>query len=437
MADAPPPAEAGPSAAPPGLTAWLISEQRRATLTAWVFALLAVLLGVVVLIPGAWPTSLYQQILRLTPPMGLLFAGMLVYELALRYRIRRLLQKSSLPGWVFRYANALIETSVPSVILLMLAWEMGHLQALGSAAPLLYPLFVGMTVLYLDKWVSLFAGAVAALQFGGLAWFFLQSPAVDPGLALLTEPSAYVVKGALVFASGLVAGFLAEELKKQLVRAVHTAEERDHAVSVFGQHVSPEIAEKLLRQKIEISGEEREACVMFLDIRDFSKLAAGQSPAEVMAYLNRLFGEFIDIVNAHRGIVNKFLGDGFMAVFGAPMDDADKCRHGMDAAREILEHLRAMNARGDIPHTRVGIGLHVGRLVTGNVGTSRRKEYTLIGETVNIASRIEEATKQFGASLLVSESVVARSPAVGPQAEDLGLVELKGQREPVRLYKLA
>jgi adenylate cyclase len=234
-----------------------------------------------------------------------------------------------------------------------------------------------------------------------------------------------------------VAGFLAVELKKQLVHAVHHAEERDYAVSVFGQHVSPEIAERLLRQKIEITGEEREACVMFLDIRDFSKLASGKSPAEVMAYLNLLFGEFIDIVNAHRGIVNKFLGDGFMAVFGAPVEDTDKCRHGVHAARDIIQRLQAMNESGRIPPTRVGIGLHVGRLMTGNVGASTRKEYTLIGETVNVAARIEEATKQFSASLLVSSSVIERASDLGPDVHDLGMVELKGQRQPVRLYKLA
>jgi adenylate cyclase len=420
-----------------GLAAVLDSERRRATLTAWVFAMLAGLLGVVLLIPGAWPEKLYESIYRLMWPMGLLFAGMLVYELVLRFRIRRLMQKSHLPGWVFRYSNALIEITVPTVILIMLAQEMGHLQALSSAAPLLYPLFVGMTVLYLDRWVSLFAGAVAALQFGWVAWYYLHGHPIEPGTELLAEPSAYVIKSALVFASGLVAGFLAAELKKQLVHAVHHAEERDHAVSVFGQHVSPEIAERLLRQKIEITGEEREACVMFLDIRDFSKLASGKSPAEVMTYLNLLFGEFIDIVNAHRGIVNKFLGDGFMAVFGAPVEDMDKCSHGVDAAREIISCLQEMNARGDIPPTRVGIGLHVGRLVTGNVGTSTRKEYTLIGETVNVASRIEEATKQFDASLLVSGNVLERASGMGADIQDLGLVELKGQRQAVRLYKLA
>jgi adenylate cyclase len=85
----------------------------------------------------------------------------------------------------------------------------------------------------------------------------------------------------------------------------------------------------------------------------------------------------------------------------------------------------------------VGIGLHVGRLVTGNVGTSSRKEYTLIGETVNVAARIEEATKRFNANLLVSGNVLERAGGTEPDIEDLGLVELKGQRLPVRLYKLA
>ena len=419
------------------LMAVLDSERRRATLTAWVFTLLASLLGVVLLIPGAWPERLYESIYHLMWPMGLLFAGMVIYELVLRFRIRRLLHKSHLPGWVFRYTNSLIEITVPTVIIILMAQEMGHLQALSSAAPLLYPLFVGMTVLYLDKWVSLFAGSVAAVQFGWVAWYYLHGRPIEAGMELLAEPSAYFVKSSLVFASGLVAGFLADELRKQLAHAVHHAEERDHAVSVFGQHVSPEIAERLLRQKIDISGEEREACVMFLDIREFSKLASGKSPAEVMAYLNLLFGELIDIVNAHRGIVNKFLGDGFMAVFGAPVEDADKCRHGVDAARAIISRLHEMNAGGNIPPTRVGIGLHVGRLMTGNVGASTRKEYTLIGETVNVAARIEEATKRFDANLLVSGSVLERSSELGLEVEDLGLVELKGQRQAVRLYKLA
>src|SRR5436305_7911217 len=111
---------------------------------------------------------------------------------------------------------------------------------------------------------------------------------------------------------------------------------------------------------------------MFLDIRNFSSYAAGERPEAVMAYLNTLFEFMIDIVNEHQGIVNKFLGDGFMAVFGAPVDDGDDCRHATSAALAIVERVNALCARGDLPPTRIGIGLHSGEAVTGNVGSSRR-----------------------------------------------------------------
>ncbi|MGA7178577.1 MAG: adenylate/guanylate cyclase domain-containing protein [Thiobacillaceae bacterium] len=414
----------------------LVSEGRRAILSAWVFALLAALLLIVVYVPGAWPPSQAAAMRQLLWPMLLLFGGMVLYELRLRFRIRHLLGIRRLPGWVFRYANALVEISVPSVIIIMLAEVITPLQALASPAPFLYPLMISMTVLYLDKWVCVFGGAVAALQFGALVMFYLSAQRDYSGIDLLSDPRAYFVKGALLFTLGLVAGYLTQELKRQMRVAVHNAEQRDHAISVFGQHVSPVIAEKLLKQHVEITAEERDACVMFLDIRDFSRIAADKVPAEVMDYLNRIFGVFIDVVNVHRGIVNKFLGDGFMAVFGAPIDDDEKCQHAVDAAMEIHQRLEELNRSGLIPPTRIGIGLHAGRLMTGNVGTSRRKEYTLIGETVNLASRIEMVTKDYNAPVLVSREVwdcLKQKPA---GAENLGMVELRGQSRPIHLYKL-
>jgi adenylate cyclase len=415
----------------------LVSEGRRATLSAWVFALLAVLLVIVVFVPGAWPPSQAAAMRQLMWPLLFLFGGMVLYELRLRFRIRRLVGIRRLPGWVFRYANALIEISVPSVIIIMMAEVITPLQSLASPAPFLYPLMISMTVLYLDKWVCLFGGAVAALQFGVLVMFYLSGETGHSGIDLLSDPHAYFVKGALLFLSGVVAAFLTEELKRQMRVTVHNAEQRDHAVSVFGQYVSPEIAERLLRQHIDMRAEERDACVMFLDIRDFSRFAADRVPAEVMDYLNRLFGEFIDVVNEHSGIVNKFLGDGFMAVFGAPMDDDDRCQHAVDAATDILQRLDALNRSKAIPPTRIGIGLHAGRLMTGNVGTSQRKEYTLIGETVNLAFRIEKTTKEYDAAILVSREVWDCLPRKPAGAEDLGLVKLRGQSRPMQLYKLA
>jgi adenylate cyclase len=184
---------------------------------------------------------------------------------------------------------------------------------------------------------------------------------------------------------------------------------------------------------------------MFLDIRGFSTYADQRPAAEVMDYLNTLFAPMIEAVNRHHGIVNKFLGDGFMAVFGAPLSGGEDSRNALAAAREILATVERLSAGGSIPPTRVGIGLHAGQVLTGNVGSARRKEYTVIGHVVNVAARVEQCNKQFDSQLLVSEDVYAeacRGPGAaelgcGPGAVDLGPVHVKGPEHPVRLYRLA
>src|SRR5262249_44635548 len=150
-----------------------------------------------------------------------------------------------------------------------------------------------------------------------------------------------------------------------------------------------------------------------------------------------LFSEAIAIVNRHHGFVNKFLGDGFMAVFGAPVNDSQASRHAAAAAAEILRMLERYNLEKRIPPTRLGIGLHAGRAVTGNVGSASRKEYTIIGDAVNLAARIEQATKQFQTPLLVSDAVWRHLDPAVRRGEDLGEVTLKGQSHPTRLFKLA
>ena len=415
----------------------LETERQRTSLTAGIFALMIVLLLAVVYLPGAWPAALAEPIRGLFWPFLILFGAMMLYELVLRLRIGRLIYRSKLPTWLFCYVNVLIETSVPSAMLLLLNMAMGPWQAMASATPMLYPLFIFMAALYLHFWVCVFGGMVAALQFLAIAVIYIGDEPPIGGLEMLTDPSAYLVKAALLLASGFLAGFFTILLKRQIRLSMENAQQRDHAISVFGQHVSPVIAQRLLQQNLDIQGETRDACVMFLDIRGFSRFAADKTPQEVMLYLNTLFGELIDVVNAHHGIVNKFLGDGFMAVFGAPADDSERIPHSFNAARAILERIEALNRSGAIPPTRVGIGLHAGQLVTGNVGTNERKEYTLIGETVNVAARIEQATKEFDARLLVSEAIWNRLAQPPADAVDLGQVELRGQSRPVRLFKLA
>ena len=208
-------------------------------------------------------------------------------------------------------------------------------------------------------------------------------------------------------------------------------------INLFGQHVSPAVVDKVLRQDVEAAGEVRHVCVMFLDIRDFSPYAEARPPDEVIRYLNAVFGRMIDAVNDHGGIVHKFMGDGFLAVFGAPIDDGDHCRHAVEASLAILRLLDDINGSGAIAPTRIGIALHAGPVVAGNLGSAARKEYAIIGHVVNTAARIEQLNKPFGSQLLISEVVRSASGELSAGATDLGEVPIRGQALPLRLFKLA
>jgi adenylate cyclase len=145
----------------------------------------------------------------------------------------------------------------------------------------------------------------------------------------------------------------------------------------------------------------------------------------------------IESVNRHHGIVNKFLGDGFMAVFGAPISNENDCKNAVRAAREILSRLEEMCASGRLPPTQVGMGLHAGSVVTGSIGSAERKEYTIIGDVVNVASRIEGKNRELRAQILISRSVFdALDEAEQRAAICRGPVVLKGRQKAIELYQL-
>lgn len=154
-----------------------------------------------------------------------------------------------------------------------------------------------------------------------------------------------------------------------------------------------------------------------------------------MTFLNSLFDFMIEAVNSHRGIINRFLGDSFMAVFGAPISDAQNCQHALDATLEILDRLAASNREwGETG--RIGTELHAGGATTGKVGSRRRKEYTIIGDTVNVAARIEQLNRSLGSQHPFSDSVL-RSLEMEPSASlPLDGLSVKGHEEPLNLYRL-
>jgi adenylate cyclase len=332
-----------------------------------------------------------------------------------------------------RFANAAVETSLPTVILWVINAHTGPDFAFGSWPSLLYFVFITAATLRLDFVLPLFTGVVAAGGYLALTFAVLPLSAAAPDPVLV--PVYHLSKALIMLLAGLVAGLVSIRLRGKFARAFEAIAARERVTNLFGQHVSPAVVERLLAQPLELGGEIREICVMFLDIRDFTAHARKRGADEVVAFLNESFAFMIEAVDRHHGIINKFLGDGFMAVFGAPLAEGDAARNAVAAARDILAEIdRRGLATQDWP-LRVGIGLHLGEAVTGNVGSPRRKEFTAIGDTVNLAARIEQLTKEFGARLLVSRAVMAAlAPAAGAVA--LPAAAVKGYSERIEIWRL-
>jgi adenylate cyclase len=359
------------------------------------------------------------------------------YELYALFVATRALRLGQRPSMFIRYRNAFIETTLPTLVLLIGAEAAGPSYLEVVPVAWFYFPFIILATLRLDFWLCAFTGLVAAVEYGALSvhYFVLnQADLFDPGLA---SPAWIALRVGILLGCGLLAGLISLQIRRQFTAALRSVQERNMVVSIFGQHVSPAVVDQLLSQPVESHSEVREVCVMFLDIQDFTTFAEQRSPAEVVAYLNSLFSVLIAVINRHSGIVNKFLGDGFLAIFGAPVADASASRNAVAAALAILDRVGAMNASGEIAATQVRIGLHAGEVVTGTVGSAERKEYTIIGDVVNLASRLEQLNKQFGSRLLVSESVVRQLGDQVGAAEPLGSVRVKGRTGEVGVYRLA
>ena len=184
--------------------------------------------------------------------------------------------------------------------------------------------------------------------------------------------------------------------------------EKERVRRVFGLHVGEKVAQQILSRDPELGGREQVITVMFLDIRDFTARAAGAEPKTVINLLNQFLQRMVAIIeNEHGGIVNKFLGDGLMATFGLGSETNDHADDAFCAAQAMLRGLVDLNAElraaGDVP-LQIGIGLNTGRAIVGSIGSPERMEFTVIGDTVNIASRIEALNKTAGTSLLLSKA---------------------------------
>jgi adenylate cyclase len=358
------------------------------------------------------------------------------YELAIRQVVgRRLEQGKTLPRSL-RFWNAFVETSVPSLLILIGSRQVDPVYPLLSGAAYLYPVFIVLSTLRLDFRLSVFTGCVAAAEYVVLSAAFIRGSQVAAGTLLSLLPF-YLAKGVALVVAGFAAGFVATQIKRRVTSVFLALEERRRIVSAFGQQVSPAIVEELLKQGPQIPSKRIFVCVLFMDIRGFTRLVEKKTPEEFVAYQNAVFGAAIEIVDRNHGVINQFLGDGFMATFGAPVSTGRDCRNAVSTARELLAAVNALSHSGRIPPTSIGIGLHAGEAVSGNIGSQARQQYSISGNVVILASRIEQLNKDYGSQLLASAEVLREAGEGDHGAESLGMVQVKGRDEPIEIYRLA
>jgi adenylate cyclase len=318
---------------------------------------------------------------------------------------------------------------VPLAMLGMLAYT--RALALVGADPVVAADIVDglrVTILYLVA-----AGVVAAV---GLSVFVANSVAAPLRYveAAMTEVEQGRLDGRAPVVSTDEIGAVAEGFNRML----HGLREREMVKETFGKYVTPEVRDAILAGRVRGEGELIEATMLFADLRDFTPWVEATEPRQVVRDLNEYFTEMDQAIRAHGGLVLQFIGDEIEAVFGAPIAVRDHAGRAVQAAIEMRRRLQAWNARREAagrPPLRNGIGIHTGTVLAGNIGGAERLSYALVGDPVNLASRIQGLTKDFKVDILISDATRSRLDGA-VVVEELPAVRVKGRVEEVNVYKV-
>jgi adenylate cyclase len=336
---------------------------------------------------------------------------------------------------IFRYTTSFIEISIPSLILFTIGLFLESTLVLNSPAIFFYFIIIILSTLSLEFKISVSIGIVGAVEYVVIAYILTEQFGTAIGSEVYNSLIFHIGKSNLIIVCGVIAGYVAEQIKKKINNVSNSLVERNKVINMFGQQISSSIVEYLIENDNKIISERKYVCVMFLDIRDFSQLAESMQPEEIIKFQNDVFGFMIEIINNHHGIINQFLGDGYMATFGAPLSSGNDSQNAVNAAIEITEELKRRNNNAEFPRTNIGIGLHSGYVVAGNVGTDIRKQYSISGNTVILASRIEQLNKKYNSQILISKEVLD-NVNISNEIVSHGKVEIKGREEPIEIFQI-
>jgi class 3 adenylate cyclase len=276
-------------------------------------------------------------------------------------------------------------------------------------------------------------GAVAALLVG-----FVLARRITRPITALTSASARITGGDLPPALPVRSADEVGRLTRAFNEMIDGLRQRDFIRSAFGRYVSPEVAQTLLEspEGLRLGGDKREVTILMSDLRGYTAFAERGEPEHVMAVLNEYLGRMAEIVIAHGGTINEFIGDAIFAVFGAPIahpDHAERAAATALAMQRAIEEVNAAQAARGIPRFDMGIGINTGEAVVGNIGSEQRAKYSVVGSAVNVAARVESAT--VGGQIYLTSATLERVRDLA-EVEGPVVLEVKGLSEPLALYEL-
>lgn len=330
--------------------------------------------------------------------------------------------------------NVIIETVFPGILLFMLCLIEETPKFLDSPLFLLYFVLIVLSALHLDLKLAALTCVLSTLSYLAVTIWAINT--FDPNFDTMhLHPFLYEIRSAFILMAGLGAVFVTNEIKKRIVRMSSLWQEKAEIEGLFSQQVSPQVVEALLKD--ENRTHKTEVSILFLDIRDFTSFTELRDPQEVVDYQNDLFCPLIEIINQHNGIVNQIMGDGFMATFGAPVINQNHTIDAVSSGLEMLEEINQLSDQGIIPVTKVGIGVHTGPVITGNIGNEIRKQYSVSGTTVIIAARLEQLNKQLNTSFLVSKEVYDKVKSLDCSFTQFNEIKLKGIEKSIEVYEVS